>query len=221
MRSQATTRLLLSALACLLFCSAAAHGQSGRRGAKSPAVPVPTPEATPTPEKNSGKEKPELTLIVGIDQNSLFSGRATFYFSTVLRACAEGLDDVRTVKVEMAERDMGRGDAIRRAKSEEEAYVVALRLLSENNSINDSNYDNENFYIEYTIFTPKTAALKGSGRTYARAYGRKGGVVVGPQSTGRTSPAYTEYLLKEAARAAAEEILDKLHISSGKVPLPR
>ena len=220
--SSALPRVFMAGLACgLLLCASIAAAQSGRRGTKPPPISNPTPEPTPTPGTPAKNEQPELTLIVGIDKNSSFSGTATFYYDTVLRACVERLDDVRTVKVDVTQRDMGRGDAVRRAKSEHEAYVVWLQLLPDTTGVsNRSASNNDEFYIEFWIFTPQTAALKGSGRTYARAYGRKGGVVVGPPTGGRTSPMYTEYLLKEAARDAAEEILKKFHISSRSDPIP-
>lgn len=220
--SSALPRVFIVGLAGALLLSASiTAAQSGRRGTKPPPISNPTPEPTPTSSKQAKNDRPELTLIVGIDKNSSFSGTATFYYDTVLRACVERLDDVRTVKVDVTQREMGRGDAVRRAKSEQEAYVVWLQLLPDTTGVNNRSLsNNEEFYIEYWIYTPKTAELKGSGRTYARAYARKGGVVVGPPTGGRTSPMYTEYLLKEAARDAAEEILKRFHIASGSDPIP-
>ena len=207
--------------ALLVVCASLAVAQSGRRGTKPPPIVNPTPEATPTPARQADKEKPELTLIVGIDKNNSFSGTASFYYDTVLRACVERLDDVRTVKVEVAQRDMGRGDAVRRAKSEQEAFVVWLELNSDTTGVSSrTSNNNEEFYIQYWIFTPATAAVKASGRAYERAYARKGGVVVGPPTGGRTTPMYTEYLLKEAARDAAEQILSKFHIGLSTDPIP-
>src|SRR5947209_15565416 len=132
----------------LLFC-VPTLGQSGRRATKPPPVSNPTPEPAPTPTKRE-KIKPELMLIVGMDTNSSFVANTSYYSATVLRSCVDRLDDVRTVEVDVAQNEMGRGEAIRRAKSETEAYVVLLQLLPDTTGANNGTVNNNTeFYLEY------------------------------------------------------------------------
>jgi hypothetical protein len=106
---------------------------------------------------------------------------------------------------------MNRGEAIKLAKSQKEAYVALLDLRTEglgSGSMSSDSYDE--ILIDYVVFAPETAKVSTSGRTYQRAY-RKGPIVVGPR-TGRTSPIYAEQMLRQAARDAAERILSALHL---------
>ncbi len=210
--------LCITTLVVLLLASAlTAPGQSGRRGTRPPPIVNPTPEPDPTPSKPAKNDKPELSLIVGIDRNSAYSSGTLYYSDTVLRACVDRLNDVRTVKVVPVEREMTRGDAIKEAKSETEAFVVLLELNADySGSATGSSTSVSDYYVDYYIYGPKTADLKGSGRAYTRNNGRSGGI----PGTGRTGAMYTEYLLKEAGHAAAEDILKKFQISSNRDPIP-
>jgi hypothetical protein len=122
----------------------------------------------------------------------------------VLRTFAGRLDDPESVKVEIATRDMGRSDSILRAKSEKEDYVVSLQLRSD--TMTGSNSDPYNVEIAYAVFAPITAKQVTSGRTYPGAYRNKG-VILSPKS-----PVYGDYALNQAAKDAAERILDHFHV---------
>jgi hypothetical protein len=195
-------------------------------------APVATPEATPTVAKPAEKEKPRLPLLVGIDRYLGFSTIPLSYYETVTRGCAERLDDATAVKVEIVHGELSRSDAVRRAKAEKEGFVVWLQLRVESANA-DTNVVNDlsQLYIEYWVFAATTAKTVATGHAYQQGY-RKGGVVVMPPASGRGSVGYNEYRLREAARQAAESILDKLRImpqgnlsatitAPAFVPLPR
>jgi hypothetical protein len=116
---------------------------------------------------------------------------------------------------------MNRGDAIKLAKSEKVAFVALLQLRSEGSmgpTMSSNSYGDVS--IEYVVFSPETAKVVTSGKTYPHAYG-KGGVVVGPKTTGRTSQVYADQLLKQAAREAADRILSALHLVLPERTIPR
>jgi len=192
----------------LLTSVLAVMGQSGRRMRKSASEPVsiPTPEATPTPRMSSEKPKPAFTFIVGLDRYSDFSTISLNIYSGVLRSCVERLDDSESVVAEMSTNDMSRGDAIRKAKAEKEAYIVWLHLRSNNfNDQGRTQGDSRNVYIEYSVFAPVTGKLATSGNTYPEAYRNRG--IRLP-----TSSINGDYYLNQAARGAAERILDHFHV---------
>lgn len=209
-RSRASSRFYAATLCAALaaLCALGVMAQSGRRVHKSKPAPVSTPEPTPTPTKPAEKPKPAFTFVIGMDKYGDFSRIPLYVSSGVLRTCAGRLDDPDSVKVEIATRDMGRADAVRRAQAEKEAFVVWLQLrpntLSGRAGSNDDPY---NVQIEYSVFAPTTAKQVTSGRTLPEAYRNKG-VIVSPKSSG----VYGDYYLNQAAREAAERILAHFHI---------
>lgn len=198
-----------SCAALVALCTLGIFGQSGRRVRKSTPAPVSTPEPTPSPAKPEEKQKPAFTFIIGTDKYGDFSRIPLHVSSGVLRACANRLDDPEPVKVEVAPRDLGRADAVLRAKAEKEAFVVWLQLRPNSFSgTTEGTDDLNNVYIEYSVFAPATGKQVTSGRTFPRS-NRKGGVIV--QRPG-SSNVYGEYYLNEAAKEAAERILAHFHI---------
>ena len=192
-----------------------AVAQSGRHVRKSAPAPVSTPAPEPalTPNKAKEKEKAALTFIVGTDRNGGFSNIPMYYYDTVARGCAERLENATGVKADVAQAEMNRSEAISRARAEKEMYVVWLQLSSQNINNQPGTVNNVNdIYLEYSVYEPTTAKRVAWGHTYQGA--RKKGAVVGPSPTGRGSTVYSEYLLKQAAREAAEKILDTMKIGS-------
>jgi hypothetical protein len=205
--SRVSKILALAIVAALsAVCALAVVAQSGRRVRKSTApVPPPTPEAAPTPYVPKEKPKPAFTFIVAIDKYSDFSRVSLNAFSGVLRNCADRLDDSLSVKAEIETKDMSRADAVRRAREEKEAYIVWLQLrpntFSGNTRINDDPY---NVYVLYSVFTPITAKQATSGNVYPEAYRNQRVKLPTPTTNG-------DYYLNQAARGAAERILDHFH----------
>lgn len=199
-RTACNARFAILSIAILLAIAPRSSAQSGRRLPRS--APLPTPEATPTPPtKKPEKETPRLNLIVGMDRFSQFNN-PLYVTETILHSCADRLHEPESVTVEVVQRDMARGEAISRAKREKDSYVVWLQLRSDSLRSNSQTVDLNDLVLEYWVFSPTTADVKTSGRTYPQAYRRRG-VIVNP----RTSGIYGDYLLREAAQDAAERIL--------------
>ena len=202
------------AIALVVICTLAISAQSGRRVRKPETViPVPAPAATPAPAPTPRRE-PSLTFLVGMEKFGDFSRISLNTYSGVLRSCADRLDDSSLVKADTTSREMTRADAIRQAKAETGAYVVWLQIRSNNSYGRTTVYDDpDNVYIQYAVFAPTTAKQVTSGNTYPRAY-QNARVRVPTSST------QGDYYLNQAARGAAERILDHFHLRPGQIPRP-
>src|SRR6185503_2143031 len=141
----------------ILLCALAGLAQSGRRVKKStPLPPVPTPEASPTPTPRKTPEQPAIPILVGSNTFDSY-GNIPFYFAeTVVKSCAEGLQQHSAVRAEVSSRDMTRGDAVKRAKEAKEGYVVLLELRSDNMRSGSTDTDYSRIYIEYSAFAGGT-----------------------------------------------------------------
>lgn len=192
--------------------------QSGRRAPRSssaPAPPTPTPQA-PVEKKPAAETRAALSFIVGIDRVASFTNIPMYLYDSVLRACGERLDDSPSVKVDIANREMNRGEAVKRAKAEADSHIVWIQLRFDNaRGLGDE--DLSEVYIDYWVFAPTTAKMITNGRSYQQAY-RGGGVIVMPRPGGRASLPYTEQLLKQAARDAAARILSAMDLPGRSVP---
>lgn len=185
-----------------------ATSQSGRRLPKSAPTPAPEPSPEIEPVKKPDRSKePSLKLIVGIDDHSMYA-MPIYYNSAVLEACINRLRDSEAVRIDGTERNMNRGSAVNKAKAEKEIFVVYLELgvdsLARRSPAGIVEVDD--LYVGFTVFSPTTAKIAASGRTYPQAHRRVG---IGVPSRG---PLFGEYLLKEAAREAAERIMAAFHI---------
>ena len=207
MSSASTFRLVVIAALTVAIISMAAAAQSGRRLPKS--APTPTLPPQPVPAiKPAEKPKPALKLIVGAEDRGFQAGLPSYFTSAVLKACADRLDAEPSIEVTVSHRDVSRGEAIKTAKAEKEAYVVWLQLGTERMGY-DRQVDINDLYLQYLVFAPTTAKIEANGRTYPQGYGR-GGVIVNPGRLPGNNYPYIEQALKQAARAAAERILDAL-----------
>jgi hypothetical protein len=207
-RSQDPSAVRVMLCTALFFlCAVIAAGQSGRHVRKPTPAPVPVPEPAPTTPKPAEKPKPGLTFIIGMDRFGDFSRIPLSTSSDVLRTCANRLDEPDFVKVDTVTRDIGRADAVLRAKSEKEAHVVWLKLrpntFSGRAGTNDDPY---NVYIEYSVFAPTTAKQVASGRVFPAAY-RNSGVILQPKTR-----SIGDYYLIQAAKETAESILEHFHV---------
>lgn len=209
MKYQRFTIVLLVAL-----CAMTALAQSGRRQVKPPpAAPIPTPTPEPTPVPKQTDEEPELLFLLGADRNFSFSTNLPeSYYDAALRGCAERLQSGTSAIVDVTGKDLTRGEAIKRAKSEQRTYVVHFTLGLDTMA---RSYDD--LVLEYIVLAPGTAKIVTSGRAYTNGR-RAGPVVVGPGSRGSTSGMYREELLRRAGEDAGERIIKALHLN---VQIPR
>ncbi len=193
-------------LIVFLLCASSAIAQSGRRTNKPTASATPAPEPTPA-VKSKPVEKTDLAIILGLERD-VFSG-ISYYDNVVLQSCADRLKHA-SVTVDVSDRDLNRGDAVKRAKASKDAFVVLLKIRSDT-SIENPTPDPNDLSIEYVVFAPTTAKVVTSGHSYPGNV-RKGGVSV-PVNPGRSNSAiYLQQLLKQAAQDAAERILNALHV---------
>ncbi|MEP6569755.1 MAG: hypothetical protein ABJC10_08280 [Acidobacteriota bacterium] len=207
-RSSASVFLCVALCAAfVVMCAPGIGAQSGRRGNKpAPPLPVPTPEtptATATPKE---KIKPAFTFVVGLDRTGDFSRISLNAFSGVLRNCSGRLSKPASVAATVASHDMSRADAIRKAKEEKLAYVVWLQLRPNSFSAQPGS-DPYDVYLQYSVFAPITGKQETSGNTYPEAYRNK-------RIRVPTATTEGDYYLNQAARGAAERILDHFHVAN-------
>ena len=202
MRYQHCATILLLAL-----CALTVQAQSGRRQAKPPPaapVPTPTPEATPTPKKEVKKD--DLLFFVGADQNSGYQSLPLGYYDAVLQGCASRLRAGSSASVEVSERDVNRGEAIKKAKAETKAYIVWLNLTIDTMA---RSYDD--LVLEFIVYAPETGKVVTNGRSYLRGQ-RAGPVTVDPNPRGTNSGIYRQELLKRTGEDAGDRIIKSLHL---------
>ena len=203
MQKQTSASSTFAITVCVMLfaiCALAVFAQSGRRVRKSQAMPVPLPEVTPAPTPVE-KPKPQFTFIVGLDKFGDFSRVSLYTYSGVLSSFADRLNDSPLVKADVATGDLSRADAVRAAKAEKETYVIWIQLHSETQDLSGNS---NNLYIQYSVFAPVTAKTATQGNTYPSAYRR--GINLPTTTTGG------DYYLNQAARGAAERILDHFQV---------
>jgi hypothetical protein len=200
-------KLHLTCLICIVLCAVSVHAQSGRRQTKPPpAAPVPTPTPEPTPIPKKDDKASELMFFVGVDRGSAFASFPIVYYDAALRGCADRLRAGSSAGVDVSERDVTRGEAIKKAESEEKTYVILLELKVDSMS---RSYDD--LELEFVVFAPTTAKVVTSGRTYLNG-NRAGPLVVGRTRRG-TNSLYLEQLLRKAGEDVANRILKALHLN--------
>jgi hypothetical protein len=207
MRLQNDRQILLS-ISLIFACAVLTQAQSGRRSTSTSST-TPTVSGPKTVEKAPAKA-PRIHLLVGVESRNPFTNIPYYLSDTVLDNCVRRLADSADIVPNAVGRGMDRVDAVRRAKAEKEGYVVWLQIESD---VIDSGKQQKNgpdeLYVRYTIFEPVTAKVRQSGRTHQQIYktGR-----VGVSTPNKNSPVYSEYALKQAAREAAERILEAFDI---------
>jgi len=201
MSYQRLTIVLLIAL-----CALSVQAQSGRRKTQpAPAAPIPTPtpEPTPVPKK---EDKSDLLFFIGADRNTSYANYPFSYYDAVVLGCAKQLRAASSASVDITDKDLSRGEAIKKAKSEAKSYVVLLTL-----SLDSMARSYDDLILEFVVFTPGTAKIATSGRSYPNA-NRKGPVIAGPTSRG--SGLYREQMLQRAGEDAGDRILKALHLNT-------
>jgi len=188
----------------------ASFAQSGRRGAKSPAVPVPSPEEKKLETKPS-ENLTKIPMLVGASRTDVFTGVPLNIYDSVLQSCTKRLREASSIQVEPVTSGFSRPEAVERAKAAKEGYVVWLHLRGDDLG---GGYAGslDAIFIEFAVFEHTTAKIRASGNCYQGAY-RQGGVVMGPSTRG-SSNVVVESRLRVAAEDAAERILKQLHFTS-------
>lgn len=195
----------------IALCALSVQAQSGRRRTTPPPaapIPTPSPEPTPTPKKENRDD--ELGFLLGADRYSSNANLPFSYYDAVLRGCGDRLRAGSSAIVDVAGKDLSRGDAIKRAKAETKSYVVYMTL-----SYDTAGRRADEVLLEYIVFAPVTAKIVTSGRSYMTGK-RAGPVVVQPPRT-RDGVFYPEETLRRMGEEAGERILKAMHLNA---PVP-
>ena len=202
----------LAAVLIIALCALSVQAQSGRRKTVPPPaapIPTPTPEPTPTPKKSDNDN--ELLFLLGADRYSSNLNIPFSYYDAVLRGCGDRLRAGSSASVDVAGKDLSRGDAIKRAKSETKSYVIYMTLTADTMGRRA-----DELILEYIVFAPVTAKIVTSGRSYMTGR-RAGSVVIQPPNT-RDGAIYREETLRRMGEDAGDRILKAMHLN---VPLPK
>jgi hypothetical protein len=207
--SRSKTQFLAVCVALLVVCAIAGYAQSGRKQPKAPpAAPVPTPTPEPTPEPKKNDKKSELGFIIAANRYTSIDSYPFTYFDAVMAGCAGRLRSGSSATVTVAQDDMNRGAAIKKAKAETTTtYIVLFELKLDYMA---RSYDD--LVAEFTVFAPQTAKVVVFGTAYQNV-NRRGPVVVGPNSRGSSGGLRREQLLKYVGEDAGDRILKALNLN--------
>jgi len=151
-----------------------------------------------------------------MDRRDTFAGFPISYYDAALIGCADSLKHGSSAMVDVAQQEMSRSDAIKKAKDEKTTYVILLRVANQSmSSTTNPNYGD--LAVEYTVFAPTTGKVATTGRTYQGST-RKGPIVVGPTIPGSNNTVLGEDSMKRAGEDAGDRILSALHLSFPTTP---
>ena len=207
---RAKSSVLIVCLALVSLCAIDATAQSGRRQPKpAPAAPVPTPTPEPTPEPKTQAKKSELGFIIASERYSGIENYPFSYYDAVMAGCAGRLRSASSATVDVAQSDISRGDAIKKAKAETSTYVVLVKLKLD--QMTARSYDD--LEVEFTLFAPQTGKVVTFGTAYQNV-NQTGPIITGPRSRGSSGGMYREQFLKRAGEDVAQRILKALHLDN-------
>ena len=213
--STLSARRLVLVLAVLIASTAVVAAQSGRRGGVKSSAPANPPVSSPAQEPSKPKTPARIQLLVAIDSPTGFDGVPLRSRDIVLEACMRRLAESNDVTPTPAIQPMTRSEGLKAAKAETVRYVVWLQVRNERADYGaDVSTTNAQLYVTYMIYEPGTAKLKGSGRAQ---YGTKLGNV-GVSGPSARNAVYSDHVMKETARQAADKILDAFQIKIGGWP---
>jgi hypothetical protein len=151
-----------------------------------------------------------------MDRESALSRYPFTYYDAALMGCAGELRKNTSEQVDLAQRELTRGEAIKKAKSDAKTYVVYLRLRDPIMSCAYPSDSGDQIELEFIVFAPTTAKIVASGTSFQNS--RRAGPIVlgGPTGTGSTNTMLRQEMLKRAGEDAAQRILKSLHLNDPK-----
>jgi len=195
---------LLTTVVVLVLSVLTVQAQSGRKQIKpAPAAPVPTPTPEPTPTPKQEEKKSDLAFYIGADRNDFSANFPYSYYDAIVRGCADRLRSGSSADIEVSDRSLSRGEAIKKAKGDTNTYTVLLILKFDSMA---RSYDD--MVVEFVVFAPGTAKVAVNGRSYLNS--NRAGPISVPR--GSTNALYREQLLKLAGEDAGNRILKSLHL---------
>jgi hypothetical protein len=171
-----------------------------------PAAPLPTPAPETTSQPKKQDKETELLFFVGADRHQSYTTLPIAYHDAALRGCVDRLRAGSSGAVDATDKSFGRGEAIKKAKSETGSFVVYLNLTFDSMA---RSYDD--LVLEFVVFAPGTAKVVTTGRSYLSG-ARAGPIILGPNSRGSTSGLFRQELIKRAGEDAGTRILKALHL---------
>ena len=207
--SRSKIQFLALCVALLAVCALAGYAQSGRKQPKAPpAAPVPTPTPEPTPEPKKEDKKSDLGFIIASDRYTNTRAFPWVYFDAVMTGCAGRLRNGSSADVTIAQEDMNRGAAIKKAKAETtNTYVVLITL-----KLDEPARSYDDIVADFTVFAPQTAKVVTFGTAYQNV-NQSGPIITGPTSRGSSGALYREELMKRAGESMGDRILKALHLN--------
>lgn len=217
----------LAAIVALALCVFAltTNTRAQSRRAPRPAA-TPTPAPTPTPDSTQGESESESrprgttsTKEVGVIVSFLILENDNPLMSLdymarddIWKEFLERLGKSRAVSFTQGGKAT-RGEALKRAKLEREAYVVLFQMEEERESMGDASIgrvDSRNLLLKTYVYAPQTGNLKYADTIYqrpARDTATVGGVRI-PVPSGRRVERYpSQRQLEQAAREAADRLM--------------
>ena len=214
--SSALTPLFVSLL--MLVCLVATQAQSGRNAGRRNPTSAPASDSTPAPPRSSSSATPhqKISFIVArYIQSPNVSAETLFAFNGFVKR----LSDSSAVEVVPVQTDMTRKQAIDRAKSEESAYVVWLRVEVDTADTEiaaaGAPINPGCLLVSYTVYSPQTAKVKAQGRVYQRGYAPNLCVAPRGNPLPPREPAHLpyEYRIKVAGSDAADRVFQAFDLS--------
>ena len=190
-------------LLIFVLCALPGQAQSGRRKVPPPpAAPIPTPTPEPTPAPKKEDDKPKRVFYVGIDRNVNSASIPLAFYTIAQRSCADRLRTKSDAEVDAPHGDLGRGEAIQKAKSSTNTYVVQLVLDFASMAVTPNELQ-----LDFTVFASETAKVVVTGRAYINP-NRAGPVTVGK---GIPVNVFREQWIRDAGEEVADKILKKIN----------
>jgi hypothetical protein len=185
------------------------EAQSGRHVKRpdSSASPAPAVAAEPAQQAPAASkpEPPKQKLIAGMDELSRSINIPQYMVSAVWDGFLDRFRKYSSLRV--TTENMGRREAIERAKKETESYVVLLQVETEylNSGGGAGQVNSNDLLVSYSIYSPGTGKIKSSGRVYVRS---SRSILGGRLPTGRVADSQ----LYQAGRETADRIISALNL---------
>ena len=199
---------VLFIIAVVAPCTRAQLGRGPKRDESPTPKPTPVPSAKPS---NRDKSARPTLIVTKLVQSPSLTIETRIAFEGFVQRLSESRDvDVRSVAT-----DVSRGEAVKRAKAERDAYVVWLRTevdVPDTETASIATINPGCVLIAYTVYSPQSARIKTEGRTSQRDYVPAGCVASASHPAPQPSERYPHELpyeerLKRAAHEAANRVL--------------
>jgi len=153
-----------------------------------------------------------MEILVGSDRYSTYANIPWRFYDAAVRGCADRLRAKSSATVDVSQNSMSRGDAIKKAKSDDKTYVILFTL-----TFDDMARSYDDLQLDFVVFAPTNAKVLTTGRLYLNA-NRAGPVILGPNSR-LPGALYREQMIKQAGEEAADRSLKAINRKAGDTQL--